>query len=152
VKIIIESNFSTGVPEFNGELSRISVLLGVNGAGKSKLLLAIQNQLSSVIRTDQILRFMPGKKFDDLTLQLQSPVKSLEQQREGKVDKRERIADPTETLNLLFARETAEGRIYLQKKNRGEDPEMPRFIMNEVLQFFNEIFSPNISFDEARAC
>ncbi len=45
--ITVPPNMSQGIPGFEGELSRVTVLLGANGTGKSKLLLQIKGKLDS---------------------------------------------------------------------------------------------------------
>lgn len=37
----------SGAPEFNGTLSRVNIILGPNGTGKTKLLQSIPNSLAS---------------------------------------------------------------------------------------------------------
>lgn len=159
MQIEITGKPKIGCPPFKGDLDRITVLLGANGAGKSKLISAIAVSVANRIGEHNVLRFTPNIGPTNVQLGAPKPVRDTLTEYENQ--KKQSIRNPVNagetnlntTLQLLASRD-AEMKDELWEEVRkfqsGESEtikSLKKTHIEKTIETFNDIFEIDISFD-----
>lgn len=162
MQIDIHYDPSNAIPPFRAKLGRITVLIGANGAGKSKLLNTVMDKCVSIVGGNKIMRLHPlghlgdvGFEHPDLLSQTQKKLSEqvVSHTRAAANDARFYIKE-NQILSVLHAKDAKDERdeltaFHKHKKAPEENPAPPARVSNfELLcDIFNAIVDVKLTFD-----
>jgi energy-coupling factor transporter ATP-binding protein EcfA2 len=135
-------------PSFEGALPRVTVILGSNGAGKSKLLSGIRLNLSQLTGAQNILSFAPANQVGQPTLQSTTLAQAIQEDRQFR--DRNYPAKPlgagelSQTLNLLKLQYESDRYKWdkeykLLDPKTTERPQLPNNQFDDALDFYKQL-------------
>jgi ABC-type cobalamin/Fe3+-siderophores transport system ATPase subunit len=128
-----------GLPQVDAECGRITVVLGANGAGKSRLLRSLSDQGTTnggvFIEGLRVVQAMRKPRINPL----QRAPNNWTEKLKVTLDRIERPPNLNEYVPILEA--------WVDGGSRGPRPERPKHLLKELFRLFEEVF-PEISLDQ----
>ena len=152
MKVQVQKNPNIGCPEFNDELGRVTVLLGANGAGKSKLISQMSRALAPHFPVKNIVRFKPVSNVGQVML---GPFPLEEKTNQQYNQQKQKSSQNLETfgevqqgtaIQLLHSRDGTAQRLVveaLRAYHNGDNspvPTVPKSEIDRVIDIFNDIY------------